>query len=314
MSYLITGATGLVGSEILRLCEQQNIVVHYLTIRKSQLKETEFLKGFYWNPSKKEIDKAAFKGVTCIIHLAGATVAKRWTALYKNKIINSRIQSANLIAETLKNINHQVTQFISASAIGIYNDSLTDFHKEASTDLSNSFLGKVVKSWENIADQFKHLGIKVAKIRIGLVLSDKGGALTKLANPIKMCVGSGFGKGNQWQSWIHLSDLGRLFLYVAKNNLEGVYNATAPNPVTQSKLIRTCAEILDKPLWLPNIPDFVAKIMFGEMSTLLLDSHRVCSKKIIDRGFNFSFNTIESAIENLLQEEAIIRETTTLLP
>ena len=172
----------------------------------------------------------------------------------------------------------------------------------------------MVKSWENIADQFKHLGIKVAKIRIGLVLSDKGGALTKLANPIKMCVGSGFGKGNQWQSWIHLSELGRLFLYVAKNNLEGVYNATAPNSVTQSKLIRTCAEVLDKPLWLPNIPGFVAEIMFGEMSTLLLDSHRVCSKKIIDRGFDFSFNTIESAIENLLQEEVLIRETTTLLP
>lgn len=311
MSYLITGATGLVGSEILKLCEQQNIVVHYLTTRKSEIKQTELLKGFYWNPAKKEVDVSAFEGVTCIIHLAGASVAKRWTSLYKNKILDSRIQSTNLIAETLKTIDHKITQFITASAIGIYNNSLTNFHKENSTDLATNFLGQVVKSWESIADQFKDSGIKVAKIRTGLVLSEKGGALYKLVNPIKMCVGSAFGKGSQWQSWIHLSDLARLFLYVSNNNLEGVYNATAPNPVTQSKLIKTCAEILEKPLWLPNIPNFMAKLIFGEMSIILLDSQRVCSKKIIDKGFNFSFNTIEAATKNLLKK-SIITETTIL--
>jgi len=313
MSYLITGATGLVGSEILRLCEQQNIVVHYLTIRKSKIRQTKFLKGFYWNPAENEIDTDAFEGVTCIIHLAGASVAERWTRLYKKQILNSRINTANLLAETLKTIDHQVTQFISASAIGIYNSSLTYFYNENNTDLSTDFLGQVIHSWESIADQFKHLGIKVAKIRIGLVLSRRGGALPKLIKPIEMCVGAAFGKGTQWQSWIHLYDLARLFLYIAENNLEGVYNGTAPNPVTQSKLIKTCADILEKPLWLPNIPNFMAKFIFGEMSMILLDSQRVCSEKITNKGFNFNFNTIEAATENLLNKN-ISRETRALLP
>lgn len=300
MTYLVTGATGLVGSEILRLCEQQKIVVHYLTTRKSKIEQTKFLKGFYWNPNKNEIDLAAFEGVTCIIHLAGATVAKRWTASYKKKILNSRIQTANLLANTLKKIPHKVTNFISASAIGIYPDSLTDYYKEDINVAADNFLGQVVQAWEGVADQFNYLNIKVSKIRIGLVLSNAGGALPKMVTPIKLYVGTAFGKGTQWQSWIHVTDLARLFLYVAKNDLGGIYNATAPNPVTQYKLMKNCADVLRRPFYLPNIPAFIPELMFGQMSTLLLSSQRVSSKKIEQQGFNFEYNTIESAIENIL--------------
>lgn len=300
MAYLITGATGLVGSEILRLCEQQNIVVHYLTTRKSKITQTPLLKGFYWSPNKNKIDSAAFKDVTCIIHLAGATVAKRWTSSYKKEILNSRINTVNLIVETLKTIPHKVSSFISASAIGIYPNSLTDYYKEKSEEIATDFLGEVVQAWEAVADQFNDLNIKVTKIRIGLVLSKEGGALPKMLSPIKFRVGAAFGKGTQWQSWIHVTDLARLFLYVAENNLEGVYNAVAPNPVTQYKLMKSCADVLGKPFCFPNMPCIMAKFIFGEMSTLLLSSQRVCCKKIEEKGFNFEYNTIESAIENIL--------------
>ena len=312
MAYLITGATGLVGEEILRLCEQQKIAVHYLTTRKSKIRQSRLLKGFYWNPKKNEIDLAAFKNVTHIIHLAGATVAKRWTPSYKKKILDSRIQTTNFLAETLKANSHSVTQFISASAIGIYPNSLTDFYSEDSKEVANNFLSQVVEAWESVTNQFEYLDIKVSKIRIGLVLSDRGGALPKMVAPIKLCVGAAFGKGTQWQSWIHVTDLARLFLFVAKNNLEGVYNATAPNPVTQYKLMKSCAEVLKKPFCFPNIPAFVPKLMFGEMSTLLLSSQRVCSKKIVESGFNFEFNTIQAATENILGTS--ITEAKALLP
>lgn len=312
MVYLVTGATGLVGQEILRLCELQKIAIHYLTTRKSKIKNTPLLKGFYWNPKKNQIDTQAFENVTCIIHLAGATVASRWTPSYKKKILDSRIVTANFLAETLKNNSHQVTQFISASAIGIYPDSLTDFYKENVNEVSTNFLGKVVEAWENVTDQFAYLNIKVAKIRIGIVLSNKGGALPKMLTPIKLCVGAPFGKGTQWQSWIHVTDLARLFLFVAKNKMEGVYNATAPNPVTQCKLMKTCAEILRKPFYFPNMSKFMTKLIFGEMSVLLLNSQRVCSMKIVDAGFNFEFNTIQAATENILG--STITEARALLP
>lgn len=300
MAYLVTGATGLVGKEILRLCEQQKQTVHYLTTRKSKITDSKLTKGFYWNPKKKEIDVKAFENVTCIIHLAGATVAKRWTPNYKDKILDSRIQTANFLGETLKTISHQVVQFISASAIGIYPNSLTDYYQESSEEISTNFLGQVVQAWESVANQFEYLDIKVSKIRIGIVLSGNGGALPKMLAPIKMCVGAAFGKGSQWQSWIHVTDLARLFLYVAKNKLEGIYNATSPNPVSQYKLMKNCAEILGKPFCFPNVPELMAKLIFGEMSILLLESQRVCSKKIEDEGFNFEFNTIQSALENIL--------------
>ena len=300
--YLITGATGLVGSEILKLCEQQKIVVHYLTTRKSKIKNTKYVKGFYWNPSTNEIDITCLEGVTVIIHLAGSTVAKRWTSSYKEQIMDSRIQTANLLFNTLKNNKHSVSQFVSASAVGIYSDSLTSFCKEeTSNEVANDFLGEVVLAWENVSNQFKLLNIKVAKIRIGLVLSNEGGAFPKMVSPIKMFVGSAFGSGDQWQSWIHLTDIARIFLFVANKQLEGVFNGVAPNPVNQNKLVKTAADILEKPLWLPNIPKVVVEFIFGEMSILLLSSQRVSSKKIKEAGFVFKFNTIEAAAENILR-------------
>lgn len=300
MRVLITGATGLIGQEIIKHCHQKNIEVSYLTTSKSKIDPLEKEQGFYWNPKKQEIDKNCFKDVNAIIHLAGATISKRWTPKYKKEILASRKETTQLLIKTLKEETHTVKQVISASAIGVYPDSLINYYDEDYKTISDSFLGTVVKVWEHEVDAFSELNIKVSKIRIGLVLSNKGGALAEMVKPIKFGVGAPFGSGKQWQSWIHISDLAQLFLYVLKHQLEGVYNGVAPNPVTNQELTKTITTTLDKPLFLPNIPKFFMKLILGEMHIILFESQRVSSKKIEDSGFYFEYHHLQPALEDLL--------------
>ena len=300
MRVLITGATGLIGKEIVKLCLKKNIQVNYLTTSKSKIAKKANYHGFYWNPKINEIDINCFNDVEIIIHLAGASVAKRWTPCYKKEILSSRLQTTKLLVDSLKKHENKVKQVISASAIGIYPDSLSNYYEEDHSTGDDSFLSEVVKQWENAVDAFSELGISVAKIRIGLLMSNKGGALPKLVKPIRLGLGAAFGTGNSWQSWIHIEDLSRLFVYVLNNNLEGVYNAVAPNPVSNQDLTKLCAKVLDKPLFLPNIPKFFMKLVLGDMHTLLFLSQRVSSKKIEETGFDFKYYHLEPALKNLL--------------
>jgi uncharacterized protein (TIGR01777 family) len=300
MRVLITGATGLIGQEMVKLCHEKYIKVNYLTTSKSKIVQEENYKGFYWNPKAKEIDADCFKGVDTIVHLAGATVSKRWTPSYKKEILSSRTETTALLVNTLKELTHTVKQVVSASAIGIYPDSLINYYDESHNEISSSFLGQVVSVWEQASDEFLKLNITVSKIRIGLVLSNKGGALMEIVKPIKFGLGAAFGNGKQWQSWIHIKDLANLFLYVLQNNLKGVYDGVAPNPTSNSELTKTAASVLHKPLFMPNIPKFFMKLVLGEMHILLFESQRVSSKKIADEGFLFKFNYLEPALNNLL--------------
>ena len=300
MRVLITGATGLIGQEMVKLCHEKYIKVNYLTTSKSKIVQEENYKGFYWNPKAEEIDADCFKGVDTIVHLAGATVSKRWTPSYKKEILSSRTETTALLVNTLKELTHTVKQVVSASAIGIYPDSLINYYDESHNEISSSFLGQVVSVWEQASDEFSKLNITVSKIRIGLVLSNKGGALMEIVKPIKFGLGAAFGNGKQWQSWIHIHDLANLFLYVLQNNLRGVYDAVAPNPISNSELTKTAASVLHKPLFMPNIPKFFMKLVLGEMHILLFESQRVSSKKIADTGFLFKFNYLEPALKNLL--------------
>lgn len=303
MRVLITGATGLIGQEIVKLCHEKDIAVNYLTTSKSKIKQHQNYQGFYWNPKTEDIDVSCFNNVDAIIHLAGATVSKRWTPTYKKEILNSRIEGTQLLINALKGETHSIKQVVSASAIGIYPDSLIHYYDETFNDFDDSFLSEVVKAWEHAVDGFSKLNINVSKVRIGLVLSNKGGALQEMVKPIKLGLGAAFGSGKQWQSWIHINDLARIFLYVLENKLSGVYNGVAPNPVTNLELTKTIAKVLDKPLFLPNIPRFVMKLVLGEMHTLLFDSQRVSSKKIEDKGFQFKDYHLQPALEGLLGSE-----------
>lgn len=300
MRVLITGATGLIGQEIVKICHGKNISVNYLTTRKSKLVKDENYQGFFWNPNEKEIDTACFDNVEAIIHLAGASVSNRWTNNYKKEIISSRTETTALLIHTLKNIKHSVKQVVSASAIGIYPDSLTNYYDQAHNEINGSFLGQVVSVWEQAVNQFETIDIVVSKIRIGLVLSDKGGALKEIIKPIKLGLGSAFGNGEQWQSWIHITDLANMFLFLLENRIEGVYNGVAPNPVSNSELTKTAAAVLKKPLFMPNIPKFAMKLVLGEMHIILFESQRVSAKRIMNKGFYFECNCLSTALKDLL--------------
>ncbi|XLS28110.1 TIGR01777 family oxidoreductase [Flavobacteriaceae bacterium M23B6Z8] len=301
MKVLITGATGLVGSEIMRLCRLRNIQVNYLTTSKNKIEKSDQVNGFFWDPSKSEIDENCLEGVDTVINLAGASISKRWTESYKKIIIDSRLDSLNTLHNLLRNNSrHQVSSLVSASAIGVYPSSLTHYYTEDDNIYDDSFLCKVVKEWEAAADKWKDLGMQVTKIRIGLVLSKDGGALPQLMKPVKFYAGAPLGSGEQWQSWIHITDLAELFLYAVTEKLEGVYNGVAPNPVNNTKLTKEVAAALKKPLFLPNVPEWLLRAILGEMANILFDSQRVSSKKIENEGFMFIHSNVSGALNDLL--------------
>lgn len=300
MKILITGATGLVGTELVSLLLQNGITIHYLTTTKKNIKNEPNYQGFYWNPQQGVIDEKSIVGVDAIIHLAGASISKRWTSKYKQELIESRTLTTNLLYRTLKSHPNQVKQIVSASAIGVYPDSKTTLYTEENKAVDNSFLGQVVVKWEQAVDNFKRLNIKVCKIRTGLVLSKKGGMLKEVMKPIKIGVGSSYGDGKQWQSWIHIDDLVHLYHYAIQHQWEGIYNATAPNPVDNEELTEAVAKVLDKPYFFPSVPKFVLKLALGEMHILLLSSQNVSSQKAQDNGFVFKFRTVDKALQNLL--------------
>jgi uncharacterized protein (TIGR01777 family) len=304
MKILITGATGLIGTKLTEYCIEEGIAVNYLTTSRKKIETRPKFKGFYWNPQNEEIDINAFTDVTAIINLVGATISKRWTESYKTTILESRTQTANLLFKTLKGIDHSISHFISSSGVSVYPDHKTKLYDEENKEVSNSFLGEVVVAWEAAADQFETLGMRVAKIRTGVVFAEEEGAFQKIKEPIEKGFGAALGSGEQWISWIHLQDIVCLFVHVLKSGLEGVYNAVAPNPATNKSLTYKIAAAVDKNIWLPNVPGWVLKMMLGEMATLVLESQLVSCKKIEDTGYSFMFVNVNYAVKNLTQKKA----------
>lgn len=300
MRILITGATGLIGSELVKLLLAKGHTIHYLTTSKDKIEAESNYIGFYWNPQEGKIDENCIFEVDAIIHLTGANIAKRWTNPYKQEIIESRTLSAELLFNLVKkHPNHQIKQIISASGTAIYPDGIDKVYDEATKESEDSFLSNVVKKWEASVNVFQVLGIKVCKLRTGIVLSNKGGALPEMVKPIKLGFGSAMGSGKQIQSWIHIKDLVALYNFALEKQLEGVYSAVTSNPISNQVLTKTIAKTLKKSLWLPNTPEFVMKLILGEMSYLLFSSKNLSANKILDLGFQFQFPDIDKAIDNL---------------
>ncbi|MCO6146775.1 TIGR01777 family oxidoreductase [Flavobacterium sp. NRK1] len=297
MKILITGATGLVGTELVSLLLKNGYFIHYLTTSKNKLQNEPNYKGFYWNPEAGDIDENCLDDVDVIINLAGAPIAKRWTEAYKKEIIESRVLSIAVLHQLLKSKANNVHHFISASAIGIYPDSLSKIYSEEETEFDNSFLSRVVQKWEEEADKIQELKIKVSKVRTGLVLSGKSGVLKEISAPAKYGFAAAFGSGDQMQSWIHLDDLAGIYAYILNHELEGIYNAVAPYPVTNTELVKQIAKVLDKPYFMPNVPKFAMEIALGEMHTILFDSQNVSAKKIISQGYQFKYLSLEKALK-----------------
>lgn len=301
MRVLITGATGMVGTEITKLCHEENIDVNYLTRSKSKLEDKDNFRGFLWDPAQHEIDKNCLKGVDKIINLAGASISERWTSSYKETILSSRLDSVNTLFQLLSNEEHEVNQIVSASAIGVYPDSLQKLHHEDESEIADNFLGEVVSKWEDAVDQFADLGLEVAKIRIGVVLSKKGGALEKMKEPIENYIGAPLGRGKQWQSWIHLKDIAGIFVHAIKNNWDGIFNGVAPNPVTNEELTNCIAKKIGKPITLPKVPSFALKLLLGEMAIIVLSSQLVSNAKVDSTSFMYHYTHLKPALEDLLK-------------
>ena len=299
MRILITGATGLIGKELVKLLLAKNHSVHYLTTSVSKIESKPNYKGFYWNPEQSKIDENCIYGVDIIVHLAGANIAKRWTNEYKQEIIESRTLSSELLYNLVKKNPNQVKQFISASGTAIYPESFDAIYDETTKETEDSFLSNVVKKWEESASRFQVLSLKVCKLRTGIVLSNTGGALPEMVKPIKLGFGAAMGNGKQIQSWIHINDLVAMYWFAIENQLEGVYNAVTRHPVSNQELTTVIAKTLKKPLFLPNIPQFVMKLLLGEMSYLLFSSKNLSAQKILDNGFQFQFPEIKQAIADL---------------
>lgn len=293
---LITGASGLIGTRLTELLLAQGHSVSHLGRSK---KEGE-VPSFIWDIENGTMDSTALKGIDTLVHLAGAGIAdKRWTVSRKREIIESRIKSTQLLFHTLKNNPHSINSFVSASAIGYYGFGHEDKIFFESDLPGKDFLAEVTKHWEVEVDKISSLGLRVAKIRIGIVLSEKGGALKEMARPIKLGLGAPLGTGNQFLSWVHLDDLCRMFVKAVEDEqMIGLYNAAAAW-CTNEEMTRAIAKVLHKPLWLPHVPAFVLKIILGEMANIVLKGSKISSEKIRQAGFQFKFNRLEDAIRDL---------------
>ena len=241
MKILITGATGLIGSQIINDALSQGIEVNFLTTRRIKTVNENKLNGFYWNPDNSHIENLeCFEKVDTIIHLAGSRIDKRWTNRYKKKILESRIKSLEFLFSVIQSNNFSVNHLISASAIGCYPSSESKEFNENEPIKADNFLSKVVNDWELAANKFNSIGIPVSIVRIGLVVSAKGGFFRKTVESMfytKIAVI--FGDGKQFQSWIHIEDVSAIFLFISKNKLLGNFNAVAPNPITNLEMVNT---------------------------------------------------------------------------
>lgn len=293
---LITGGFGLVGKELSTLLSQKGFRVNILSRKKSSQKNT-----YHWNVANGFIEKEAIASADYIIHLAGENIAtKRWTSYRKKALLESRVLTTKLLLEKVKEYNPNLKRFISASAVGYYGTTSDKFMTEESA-CGNDFLSEICVAWEKEAQKFQEF-TRVAILRIGVVLSGRGGAYAEIAKPIKLGFGAVLGSGKQSVPWIHISDLCRIFSYIVENEkVQGIYNAVAPEQINQTKLTQCIASSLRRKIYLPNAPSFFLKWMLGERSVILLKGTRVSPQKIIDMGFEFEFPSIENAVDKITQ-------------
>lgn len=297
---VITGGSGMVGRQLTLLLLEQGYEVAWLS---RSGKAMDGVSDYQWNIESGFIERGAFQNAIAVVHLAGEGIAdKKWTASQRKKIMDSRVKSAQLLHETLVAEKIELPTYISASGSGYYGYDNGDRELMEDSGAGSDFVANVVKAWEESADLFEALGTRVVKLRTGVVLSGNGGALEKMSMPIRWGVGSPLGSGRQYVSWIHINDLCRLIVHALKyDQVKGIFNAVSPNPITNKQLTKAIAKSLNRPLFLPNVPSFVLKLLLGEMSNLVLGSGKLSAKKIIDTGFSFEFAELQNALENLLK-------------
>ena len=305
MKVAIAGATGFVGSRLVERLHSEGHSVMVLA-RNSERARRVFPASAYPNleivaytPAESGEWQNLIAGCDGVVNLAGVPIAEeRWTAARQQAILDSRKLTTAKLAEAIALANPKPSVLVSASAIGYYGTSETaEFDENSSA--GNDFLAAVCKDWETAAQPVKNAGTRLAILRFGIVLG-KGGALAKMLPPFKLFAGGPIGTGKQWFSWIHRDDVVNLILYALQNpQVEGVLNATAPNPVRMSELCQTLGAVLQRPSWLP-VPGFALELLLGDGAKVVLEGQKVLPKRTLASGFQYQYPNLKSALEEIL--------------
>lgn len=286
----VTGATGLVGSALVPFLIGAGHSVLALSRRGGDGR-------IEWDPEHGRLDAAALEGVDAVIHLAGSTVAKRWNAARKREILSSRVDSTRLLSTVLASLRRPPRVLVTASGIGWYGPQTDDIARDETAPAGTDFLAEVCRAWEAAADPARAAGIRTVHVRIGMVLSARGGALAAMLPAFRCGVGGPIGGGQQWQSWIHLDDLIAVLHHaVMDHSMSGPLNAVAPGAVRQGEFAATLGRVLRRPAFAP-LPGFLVSLLFGEMGrSLLLGGIRAAPTRLTAAGFTHRFADLEAAL------------------
>lgn len=299
---LITGGSGLVGRKLSRLLIEKGYKVIWLS-RERYVKAE--IPRYRWDYRRNEIDKEAVEQADVIIHLAGSNLGEdSWTRLKKQNIVESRVQTAQLLLDTLKSMDKKPEAFISASAVGFYGIKITDnIYTEKDNPNESDFLSRTCRKWEDASLKFQQeLDVRTVILRTAFVISKNSDAFRKMVLPTRFGLGAPIGSGNQYLTWIHIEDLCRLYLKAIEDtNMQGVYNAVSPEFINNADFMHTLAKAMKRPFFMPNIPSFFMRLIMGEAADMILGGSRISSQKIQDAGYNFEYDTSEKAIKAALK-------------
>jgi uncharacterized protein len=293
MNVLVTGASGFIGSALVPALTTGGHSVRRL-VRRVPSREDEYR----WDPAAGEVQQDALDGIDAAVHLAGESVAGRWTAPKKERILRSRVDGTRTLSEALTGLSPPPRVLVCASAIGYYGDRGDEELTEESAS-GEGFLAEVVREWEAASRPAEEGGIRVVPLRFGIVLSPAGGALKTMLTPFRLGVGGRLGGGRQWMSWVSIDDVvGAIHHALVTDELEGVANTVAPEPVTNAEFTKTLGRVLGRPTLLP-VPAAALRLVLGEFSQEALSSMRVRPRRLLETGYEFRHPRLEQALRHV---------------
>ncbi len=302
---IVTGATGLIGRKVCAslIRRGDNVIVFSRSPSKSESLITDAAGYVEWDPENSADNSEWIEHLNhadAVIHLAGVKVIGRpWTEYYKQRIIDSRVATTQALVRAISLIKNKPRKFISASAVGYYDNSIDKEYDEYSQK-GNDFLAYVTDRWEEGARSVTKYGLLEARIRMGIVLDKNEGALPKFLLPFKLFAGGPLAKGTQWFPWVHIDDAAALFIYaVDKPGVTGVLNASAPDFVSMNQFAKTLGKVLNRPS-IFRVPGFILKLAFGEAADVLLKGSKIIPKRTLELGFKFRFGDLENALRDIL--------------
>ncbi|MGA8030035.1 MAG: TIGR01777 family oxidoreductase [Bryobacteraceae bacterium] len=297
MNYLITGASGFIGTKLVDFLLAREEMVNYLARKRSRALDSR-AAFHYWNP-EEQLELKTVPRLDAVIHLAGEPIAQRWTTEVKRSIYESRVKGTRELVSAIGELKYKPSVLVSASAIGYYGDRGDEVLTETSAP-GAGFLPEVCVHWEEEARRANEFGVRAVPIRIATVLGRGGGALDKMLTPFRLGLGGKFGNGRQWMSWIHVDDLVQLLVFASETaSATSALNGSSPHPVTNAEFTTALARALHRPAILA-MPRFALKLAMGEMADVLFSSARVIPEGVERGGFRFRYPELDRALVNIL--------------